>query len=62
MPPYMKEKKKLGFPTPIRVWLKSDLGIYAREIITNAAVDKLINKEIVLELLDEHIKRKKDNY
>ena len=51
VPPYMKEKKKLGFPTPIRVWLKSDFGIYAREIITNAAVDKLINKEYVLELL-----------
>ena len=61
VPPYMKEKKKLGFPTPIRVWLKSDLGIYAREIITNAAVDKLINKEYVLELLDEHIQGKKDN-
>ena len=61
VPPYMKEKKKLGFPTPIRVWLKSDLGIYARKIITNAAVDKLINKEYVLELLDEHIQGKKDN-
>ena len=34
---------------------------FAREIITNAAVDKLINKEYVLELLDEHIQGKKDN-
>ena len=61
VPPYMKEKKKLGFPTPIRVWLKSDLGRYVREIITNADVDKLINKKYVINLLDEHIKGEKDN-
>lgn len=60
VPPYMKEKKKLGFPTPIRVWLKSDLGKYVREIISNANVDKLINKEYVINLLDEHIEGKKD--
>lgn len=61
VPPYMKEKKKLGFPTPIRVWLKSDLGRYVREIITNADVDKLINRKYVINLLDEHIKGEKDN-
>ena len=61
VPPYMKEKKKLGFPTPIRVWLKNDLGKYVRTIITNANVDKLINKKYVLNLLDEHIQGKKDN-
>ena len=61
VPPYMKEKKKLGFPTPIRVWLKSDLGRYVREIINNAEVDKLINKKYIINLLDEHIRGKKDN-
>ena len=61
VPPYMKEKKKLGFPTPIRVWLKSDLGKYVREIINNADVDKLINKKYVINLLDEHIQGEKDN-
>lgn len=61
VPPYMKEKKKLGFPTPIRVWLKSDLGKYVVEIINSADVDSLINKEYVLNLLDEHIKGKHDN-
>ena len=61
VPPYMKEKKKLGFPTPIRVWLKSDLGKYVREIIDNADVDELINKKYVINLLDEHIQGEKDN-
>lgn len=61
VPPYMKEKKKLGFPTPIRVWLKNDLGRYVRKVINDANVDKLINKEYVIHLLDEHIQGKKDN-
>lgn len=61
VPTYMKEKKKLGFPTPIRVWLKSDLGKYVREIINNADVDELINKKYVINLLDEHIQGEKDN-
>ena len=61
VPPYMKEKKKLGFPTPIRVWLKSDLVKYVREIINNADVDELINKKYVINLLDEHIQGEKDN-
>lgn len=61
VPNFMVEKKKLGFPTPIRVWLKSDLGIYVRDIISKAKVDDIINKEYSLELLDEHIAGKKDN-
>lgn len=61
VPPHVVEKKKLGFPTPIRVWLKSDLGKYVNQIITNANVDYLINKNYALELLDQHIKGKKDN-
>ncbi len=61
VPPYIKDKKKLGFPTPIRVWLKSDLGKYVRKVINNAEVDKLINKKYVINLLDEHIQGKKDN-
>lgn len=61
VPPHMVEKKKLGFPTPIRVWLKSDLGKYVRSVIEEAKVGNLINKNYALELLDEHIEGKRDN-
>ncbi|MGL5311878.1 MAG: asparagine synthase (glutamine-hydrolyzing) [Peptostreptococcaceae bacterium] len=61
IPSHMVEKKKLGFPTPIRVWLKEDLGDYVRKTIVDASVDSLINKEYAINLLDEHIKGKKDN-
>lgn len=61
VPQHMVEKKKLGFPTPIRVWLKDDLGKYVRNIITESKTDDLINKEYAIGLLDEHIKGSKDN-
>ncbi len=54
-------KKKLGFPTPIRVWLKSELGNIVKETITNANIDDTIDKSYVDKLLYEHIKDIKDN-
>ena len=47
-------RKKLGFPTPIRVWLKSDLGEIVENTIQKADVDEYIHKDYVLHLLDEH--------
>lgn len=61
VPPHMVEKKKLGFPTPIRVWLKDELGNYVRNTINNSKTDGLINKAYAINLLDEHIKGTKDN-
>ncbi|WP_250675198.1 asparagine synthase (glutamine-hydrolyzing) [Paraclostridium ghonii] len=61
VPQHMVEKKKLGFPTPIRVWLKDDLGKYVKNVITESKTDDIINKEYAIGLLDEHIKGSKDN-
>ncbi len=60
IPQHMVEKKKLGFPTPIRVWLKKDLGKVVRQTIEEAQVDAYINKDYILHLLDEHIADHKD--
>jgi asparagine synthase (glutamine-hydrolysing) len=61
VPKHVLEKKKLGFPTPIRVWLKSDLGKVVRDTILDSKVDNYINKDYIIKLLDEHIDGKKDN-
>ena len=61
VPQHMVEKKKLGFPTPIRVWLKDELGKYVRNIIIESKTDDFINKDYAIGLLDEHIKGSKDN-
>ncbi|WP_052356805.1 asparagine synthetase B family protein [[Clostridium] dakarense] len=61
VPEHMVQKKKLGFPTPIRVWLKEDLGDVVRKTINEADVNNFINKDYALEILDNHIKNKEDN-
>lgn len=61
IPKHVVQKKKLGFPTPIRVWLKDDLGVIVRKTIEDSNVDKYIHKDYAIKLLDEHIKDKKDN-
>ncbi|MGL5751630.1 MAG: asparagine synthetase B family protein, partial [Paraclostridium sp.] len=61
IPPHMVEKKKLGFPTPIRVWLKSDLGEFVRKTINESRTDDIIDKSYAIKLLDDHIKGISDN-
>ncbi|CEH35110.1 asparagine synthase (glutamine-hydrolyzing) [Romboutsia lituseburensis] len=61
IPLHMVEKKKLGFPTPIRVWLKEDLGDVVRQTIHDADVDEVLNKDYAINLLDNHIKDHQDN-
>lgn len=61
IPLHMVEKKKLGFPTPIRVWLKEDLGDVVRQTIHDANVDEVLNKDYAINLLDNHIKDHQDN-
>ena len=56
------ERRKLGFPVPIRVWLKEE-GYYnkVREAFTSAAAEKLFNTDKLVALLDEHRKGNADN-
>ncbi|MDS0525096.1 asparagine synthase (glutamine-hydrolyzing) [Clostridium sp. SHJSY1] len=61
VPKHVVDRKKLGFPTPIRVWLKSELGEVVKKTIKDSKTDNYINKDYVMHLLDEHIKDRKDN-
>jgi len=61
VPEHVVNRKKLGFPTPIRVWLKEDLGKVVKDTIIAADVSKYINKEYILKLLEDHINNKSDN-
>ncbi len=54
-------RKKLGFPVPIRVWLKNELHDWAIKTINESETDALINKSYVLKLLDDHVHDKQDN-
>lgn len=47
-------RKKLGYPVPIRVWLKNELYDWAVKNIKESTADEYINKEAVLKLLEDH--------
>lgn len=47
-------RKKLGFPVPIRHWLKDEMYEWALKIITDSETDHLVNKKYVIDLLNKH--------
>ncbi|WP_408007462.1 asparagine synthase (glutamine-hydrolyzing) [Pseudalkalibacillus sp. A8] len=47
-------RRKLGFPVPIRHWLKNELYDWARRLIRESKTERYLDKKIVLRLLDEH--------
>jgi asparagine synthase (glutamine-hydrolysing) len=54
-PPQTANKKKLGFPVPVRVWLKEDkyYSIVKTEF-TGENAQRFFNTEKLVQLLDEH--------
>lgn len=55
-------RPKLGYPVPVRLWLKDELYDWARDIITSPYADEYIDKSVVLGMLEDHRKGVADNY
>ena len=57
------KKKKLGFPVPIREWIKED-DFYEeiKRAFSLEIADELFKKDAIIKLLDEHKNGIKDNY
>jgi asparagine synthase (glutamine-hydrolysing) len=54
VPAHVLDRPKLGFPVPIRHWLRDVMYDWAREIITQSQADELIDRAVALRLLDAH--------
>ncbi len=55
-------KKKLGFPVPIRVWLREEKYYdIVKKKFTSEASEHFFNTDLLLALLDDHKNGKKDN-
>ncbi|WHX99678.1 asparagine synthase (glutamine-hydrolyzing) [Neobacillus sp. DY30] len=61
VPEHVLNRKKLGFPVPIRHWLKNEMNDWAKTIIRESNTDHLLNKSYVLNLLEDHCQGKADN-
>ena len=62
LPDMVAEKKKLGFPVPIRVWLKEDKYYnIVKEAFHSPAAQEYFKVEEIMKYLDEHKAGKADN-
>ncbi|QLY33536.1 asparagine synthase (glutamine-hydrolyzing) [Nocardia huaxiensis] len=55
VPPHVLNRAKLGFPVPLRHWLRGpELFDWARQQIVDSQTDHLLNKTAILAMLEEH--------
>lgn len=57
------KKKKLGFPVPVREWIKD--GSFKKEVektLNSEVANKYFNTKIINKMFEEHVNGKKDNY
>jgi asparagine synthase (glutamine-hydrolysing) len=54
VPPHVLERRKLGFPVPIRHWLKNEMYDWARAIVDDSGTDHLLDRAAVRAMLDAH--------
>lgn len=62
LPDMVAEKKKLGFPVPIRIWLRDEKYYnVVKEAFTSKASEEFFKTDEIVKLLDEHKNGKNDN-
>jgi asparagine synthase (glutamine-hydrolysing) len=61
VPDAVVDRPKLGFPTPTRVWLRGDVGVWAGDVFADAGVDHLLDLRHVQRLLAAHRRGEADH-
>jgi asparagine synthase (glutamine-hydrolysing) len=61
VPPAIVDRRKLGFPTPTRVWLRDEMYEWARHILATSGANELIDLSYAMRLLDEHKRGEADH-
>ncbi|MET0423155.1 MAG: asparagine synthase C-terminal domain-containing protein, partial [Actinoplanes sp.] len=54
VPESVRERRKLGFPTPTRLWLKGSIGDWIGGLIADSGAGHLLDLNYALRLLAEH--------
>jgi asparagine synthase (glutamine-hydrolysing) len=61
VPPSVALRKKLGFPVPIRPWLRTEMHDWAHGILDSSGAGDLIDLDVVRGLLRAHRKKEADH-
>ena len=63
IPAKTADKKKLGFPVPVRAWLREEkYAAVLREAFQTDAAETFFNTKELLRMLDQHVSGKRDNW
>ncbi|AUS77930.1 asparagine synthase (glutamine-hydrolyzing) [Actinoalloteichus sp. AHMU CJ021] len=54
VPAHVLNRRKLGFPVPLRHWLRDEMYAWSRDVVQRSDTDKLIDKNAVLAMMEEH--------
>jgi asparagine synthase (glutamine-hydrolysing) len=61
VPPAIVNRRKLGFPTPTRVWLRTEMYEWARNILATSGAGDLLDLGYASRLLEEHRREEADH-
>ncbi|MFI5912620.1 asparagine synthase (glutamine-hydrolyzing) [Dactylosporangium sp. NPDC051541] len=61
VPPFIKDRPKLGFPTPARAWLRNDLAEWAHHILSTSGAKTLLDLDYAHDLLNAHERGEADH-
>jgi asparagine synthase (glutamine-hydrolysing) len=61
VPPAIVNRRKLGFPTPTRVWLRNEMYDWAHAILSRSGAGELLDLAYARSLLDAHKREEADN-
>ena len=63
IPAQTAQKKKLGFPVPVRAWLRDEkYAANVRAMFESEAAAEFFKQEELLKMLDQHMSGKRDNW
>lgn len=61
VPAHVLEREKLGFPVPIRQWLRKEMHDWARGIVAESATGQWLDKAAALRMLEDHCRGRADH-
>jgi asparagine synthase (glutamine-hydrolysing) len=61
VPADIVQRPKLGFPTPVRVWLRAEMYEWARGILASSPASELLDLAYPRELLEQHRRGPRDH-
>ena len=61
MPSAIVNRKKLGFPTPTRVWLANEMYDWAHDILAQSGAGELLDLHYARKLLEAHKRGESDH-